>query len=301
MWNSRFLIGCAVSWSAVSLFSSLALADGPDKVNFDRQIRPILSDNCFACHGFDEKQRKAGLRLDTKEGVFAKADSGEPSVIAGNGTDSELYQRLVESTPELQMPPPSTGKKLKPEQIELIKRWIDEGAEVTQHWAFIPPTQPIPPEVAHPEFVINPIDQFILKRLEHEGLQPSQQADKTTLIRRLTLDLTGLPPTPEEVDAFLADNSERAYETIVERLLNSPRYGEHMARYWLDAARYGDTHGLHLDNERSLWPYRDWVINSFNTNLPFDQFTIDQMAGDLLPNPTREQLVATGFNRCNIT
>ncbi|MCA9093535.1 MAG: DUF1549 domain-containing protein, partial [Planctomycetaceae bacterium] len=301
MWNSRLLIGCAVSWSAVTLFSSLALADAPEKVNFDRQIRPILSDNCFACHGFDEKQRKAGLRLDTKEGVFANADSGEPSVIAGNGTDSELYQRLIESTPELQMPPPSTGKKLKPEQIELIKRWIDEGAEVTQHWAFIPPTQPTPPEVAHPEFVINPIDQFVLKRLEHEGLQPSPQADKTTLIRRLTLDLTGLPPTPEEVDAFLADNSERAYETIVERLLNSPRYGEHMARYWLDAARYGDTHGLHLDNERSLWPYRDWVINSFNSNLPFDQFTIDQMAGDLLPNPTREQLVATGFNRCNIT
>lgn len=301
MRNCRFQFVPVMACLALVVSSARVRAEAPAKVNFDRQIRPLLSDNCSACHGFDEKQRKAGLRLDTREGILAPADSGEPAVIPGKGAESELYKRLVEATPELQMPPPSTGKTLKPEQIELIKRWIDEGAEVTQHWSFIPPTQPAPPAVTQPELVINPIDQFILKRLEQEGLKPSPQADKVTLIRRVTLDLTGLPPTPAEVDAFLADHSEKAYETVVERLLNSPRFGEHMARYWLDAARYGDTHGLHLDNERSLWPYRDWVIEAFNKNLPFDQFTLYQMAGDLLPNPTREQQVATGFNRCNIT
>ncbi|MEX2559523.1 MAG: DUF1549 domain-containing protein, partial [Pirellulales bacterium] len=190
---------------------------------------------------------------------------------------------------------------LKPEEIELLKRWIDEGAEYRAHWAFIPPERPVPPAIAHEQLVRNEIDRFVLARLEKEGLEPSPEADKETLIRRVTLDLTGLPPTPAEIDAFLADDSQGAYERAVDRLLASPRYGEHLARYWLDAARYGDTHGLHFDNERSLWPYRDWVIEAFNRNQPFDQFTIEQLAGDLLPEPTLDQRVATGFNRCNVS
>jgi hypothetical protein len=199
------------------------------------------------------------------------------------------------------MPPPKSGKKLKPEEIALLKQWVEQGALWSSYWAFVPPSRPESPVVRNPEWCRSPIDAFILAKLDAAGLQPSPEADKTALIRRVTFDLTGLPPTPAEVDAFLADAAPNAYEKVVDRLFRSPRYGEHMARYWLDAARYGDTHGLHLDNYREIWPYRDWVINAFNANMPFDRFIVEQLAGDLLPGATLDQIVATGFNRCHVS
>ncbi len=271
------------------------------KVDFDRDIRPILSDNCYACHGPDEKQRKAGLRLDIEEGAFRELEDGIKAIVPEKPDESELIFRVEMDDPTIQMPPPDFGKTLNAEQVGLLRTWIEQGAEWTSHWAFVPPKRPDLPAVAASEWPKSPTDRFILSRLEKAGLHPSPEADKETLIRRVTLDLTGLPPTPEEVDAFLADETPEAYERLVDRLLQSPRYGEHMARYWLDAARYGDTHGLHLDNYREMWPYREWVIKAFNENKPFDQFIIEQMAGDLLPNPTLDQLIASGFNRCNVT
>jgi len=272
-----------------------------EKLDFNRDVRPILSENCFKCHGFDNKNRAAGLRLDLREGATVKLESGAVAVVPGDLATSELIKRVEHTDANEVMPPPSTGKKLTPAQIETLKRWIQEGAEFKQHWSFIPPTRPAIPQPKNAAWVKNPIDAYILARLEREGLTPSAVADKVTLIRRVTLDLTGLPPTIAEVDAFLADESPNAYETLVDRLLKSPRFGEHAARYWLDAARYGDTHGLHLDNERSIWPYRDWVVRSFNQNLPFNQFALEQIAGDLLPNATLDQKVATGFSRCNVS
>jgi hypothetical protein len=272
-----------------------------ERINFDRDIRPILSNNCFKCHGPDHKQRKAGLRLDCREGMLGELKSGDRAVVPGKTKESALVARITAADPEERMPPPSSGKKLNPEQIQLLVRWIEEGADYREHWSFLPLRRPQLPDVKSAAFVRNPIDRFVLARLEHEGLRPAPPADKVTLIRRVTYDLTGLPPTPAEVDAFLADQTPEAYERLVDRLLASPHFGEHMARYWLDAVRYADTHGLHFDNERSLWPYRDWVINAFNRNMPFDRFTIDQVAGDLLPNATRQQRIATGFDRCNVT
>ncbi|GAB6167524.1 PSD1 and planctomycete cytochrome C domain-containing protein [Thermostilla marina] len=269
-------------------------------VQFDSQIRPILSDNCFFCHGPDPETREADLRLDQPEGALGTED--EPGVVVpGSRDESELFYRISSTDEYEQMPPPESGKKLTPDQIELIGRWIDEGAPWESHWAFVPPQRPALPEVQNESWCRNPIDRFILARLESEGLKPSPEAEKTRLLRRVTYDLTGLPPTPEEVDAFLADDSPDAYEKVVDRLLASPHYGEHMARYWLDVARYGDTHGLHLDNYRSMWPYRDWVVKAFNENLPFDQFTVKQLAGDLLPDASLDDKIASGFNRCNIT
>lgn len=291
----------------VALFTVVGLAPAANSaaaeptLDFNRDIRPILSDACFRCHGFDEKTRAAGLRLDTAEGATAKLESGAVAIVPGKSGESELIQRITSTDDSTRMPPPDSGKTLTPEQIETLKRWIDEGAQFKAHWSFIPPERPTPPDAPAGSLVHNPIDNFVLARLAKAGLKPSPEADKITLLRRVTFDLTGLPPTPEEVDAFLADESPEAYAKVVDRLLKSPRYGEHMARYWLDAARYGDTHGLHLDNERSMWPYRDWVVSAFNRNLPFDQFTIWQIAGDLLPNATIEQKVASGFNRCNVT
>ncbi|QDU25381.1 Planctomycete cytochrome C [Anatilimnocola aggregata] len=274
-------------------------ADPP--VDFNRDIRPIISNTCYKCHGFDEAKREAGLRLDTHEGAIAKLDSGAAAVVPGKSADSEMLKRLLSTDASERMPPPESGKTVTPEQIELIKRWIDQGAKYQGHWSFVTPVRPALPEVKAKDRVRNPIDNFILARLEKEGVAPSNATDKITLIRRVTFDLTGLPPTIAEIEAFVADQSPQAYEVLVDRLLKSPRYGEHMARYWLDAARYGDTHGLHFDNERSLWPYRDWVIKSFNDNLPYDKFTTWQIAGDLLPQATLDQKVASGFNRCNIT
>lgn len=233
--------------------------------------------------------------------AFGLTESGGHAVVAEKLDESLLIQRITSTDPDLRMPPPDEKKDLNPAQIELLAKWVQQGAPWRDHWAFLAPKRPDIPTVSHPEFVRTPIDAFILKRLEQDGLAPSPQADKETLIRRVTFDLTGLPPTVEEIDAFLADMSPDAYENVVHRLLDSPRFGEHMARYWLDAARYGDTHGLHLDNYRSMWPYRDWVINAFNKNMPFDQFTVEQIAGDLLPDRTLEQQIASGFNRCNVT
>ncbi len=263
------------------------------KVDFNRDVLPILSENCFACHGFDANARKAGLRLDTPEGATAKLPSGNTAIVPGKPDKSVLVLRVKTRT----MPPANSSKKLTDAQIETLRRWVEEGAKYEKHWAFVPPQRPEIPTVKNKAWVLNPIDAFILARLEKEGLKPSPAADRVTLIRRLSLDLTGLPPTPAEVDAFLEDTAPGAYERLVDRLLNSPRFGERMALVWLDAARYADTHGFHIDSHRDMWKWREWVIGAFNRNLPYDQFIIEQLAGDLLPNATLEQKVATGFNR----
>jgi mono/diheme cytochrome c family protein len=291
----------------VAALTSVPLRAEEAKISYDRDIRPILSDNCFACHGPDATKRKAKLRLDTREGAFAELRGGGYAIAPGKIDDSVLVERITDDNPSHRMPPKKSGKHLTSAQIELLRRWIAEGATYSVHWAFVPPSRPPLPKVrSHAErgnegWVRDPIDYFILARLEREGLQPSAEADRTTLLRRVTLDLTGLPPTPAEVDAFLADESPNAYEKVVDRLLQSPRYGEHMARFWLDAARYGDTHGLHLDNYREMWPFRDWVIKAFSENKPYDRFLTEQLAGDLLPGAALDQIVASGFNRCHVT
>jgi hypothetical protein len=269
-------------------------------IDFQRQVRPVLSDNCFQCHGPDKNTRMVDLRLDTTEGIFGRRKNGTP-VVPGKPEDSLLYQRITAATPARRMPPERAHKTLTAQQIEIISRWIEEGATWKEHWAFITPVRPELPAVHAKEWVRNPIDSFILARLEAAGLPPAPEADPRTMIRRVSLDLTGLPPTPSEVEAFVNDNSPEAYEKLVDRLLASSRYGEHRARYWLDAARYADTHGIHIDNYREMWPYRDWVIQAFNRNLSFDRFTVDQLAGDLLPDRTLDQQVASGFQRCNVT
>ena len=271
-----------------------------EAVDFQRDVRPILSDNCFQCHGPDSKTRMAELRLDTREGAFGQRKSGTP-IVAGDPQSSLLYQRIATKDPARRMPPAFTNKELTTEQIDLLKRWIEEGASWELHWSFRTLERPEPAAVNNEAWVRNVIDRFILARLEAEGLEPAPEADRRTLIRRLSLDLTGLPPTPEQVEAFVHDSAENAYEKLVQRLLDSPHWGEHRGRYWLEAARYADTHGLHIDNYREMWPYRDWVIQAFNRNVAFDRFTIEQLAGDLLPNPTLEQRIATGFHRCNVT
>jgi hypothetical protein len=262
-------------------------------VSFNRDIRPILANNCFACHGPDEKKRETTFHLDTREGAFAQ----ERIIVPGNAAKSLLIWRVTHEDPQERMPPLETGHALTDTQIALLRRWIDEGAKWDGHWAYTAPSRPEPPAVRKRTWVRNPIDSFVLSRLEREGLEPSPEARKETLLRRLSYDLTGLPPTPEDIDAFLADRSPDAYEKRVDALLQSPHYGERMAMPWLDAARYADTHGYHIDSHRAMWPWRDWVIGAFNRNLPFDRFTVEQLAGDLLPNPTREQQIASGFNR----
>jgi len=287
-------------------FTENAQPQGPKKaedakVDFNRDVRPILSENCFACHGQDPKQRKAKLRLDTRAGATAELEDLTHAVVPGKPGESEMLDRIVAADSSQKMPPPKTGKTLAPAQIALLRKWVEQGANYSTHWAFELPQRSSPPDVKDKAWVHNPVDTFILARLEKEGLRPGLEADRATLIRRVTLDLTGLPPTPAEVDAFVADKTPDAYEKVVDRLLQSSRYGEHMARYWLDGARYGDTHGLHLDNYREIWPYRDWVVRVYNANQPYSQFLVEQLAGDLLPNPTTDQLVATGFNRCHVT
>jgi len=276
--------------------SDRAHAADAKAVDFNRDILPILSDNCFTCHGPDEPARKAKLRLDTKEGTFRERN-GVVITVPGKSGVSELYRRIVSTEETEVMPPPKSKKKLTPVQIDLIKRWIDEGAHWSRHWALEPPQRPPLPKVKNRGWAKNAIDSFVLARLEKEGLTPSPEASREILIRRLTLDLTGLPPTPDEIDAFLADNSADAYEKLVDRLLTSSRYGERMAWDWLDAARYADSNGYQGDQDRTMWPWRDWVVRAFNSNMPYDQFTIWQLAGDLLPKPTLEQKLATAFNR----
>ncbi len=270
-------------------------------VDFSREIQPILASHCFRCHGPDDAQRQAGLRLDNATTATAPLASGKRAVVAGNPAESELIRRINSNDPAERMPPPETGDTLTDAQRTALHEWIAAGANWKIHWAFVAPKRPSLPDVPTGLNVRNPIDRFVIARLQSPGIAPAHEADRETLLRRATLTLTGLPPTPSEVDAFLADTQPDAYERAVDRLLHSPRYGEHLARPWLDAARYGDTHGLHLDNVRSMWPFRDWVIEALNDNMPFDQFTLQQMAGDLLPHATIPQRVATGFHRCNVT
>jgi mono/diheme cytochrome c family protein len=274
---------------------------GQTRVDFQRDIRPILSDNCFQCHGPDEAARKANLRLDLREGVVTARRNGTP-IVPGKPDGSLLYKRITEENPARRMPPLSTHKTLSDGQKATIRRWIEQGADWKQHWAFVAPVRPRLPDVKNQKWVRTPIDRFILARIEQAGLAPNADADRRALIRRLSLDLTGLPPDPLDVSAFVADTAPDAYAKVVARLLGSPQYGEHRARYWLDAARYGDTNGLHYDNYRGgIWPYRDWVVGAFNANMTFDRFAVEQLAGDLLPNPTLDQLIATGFVRSNMT
>jgi hypothetical protein len=275
---------------------SIATAAPPaaaPSADFDRQVRPILSDNCFTCHGPDEKRRMLGIHFDTKEGAFSK-----PGVIVpGDAAHSKMYLRISNPNEAMRMPPASTGRKLTPAQIEIVKHWIDSGAKWETHWSFVPPVRPELPPVTRAPWTRTPVDRFVLAKLEKENLSPSPEADKTTLLRRVTFDLTGLPPTLAERKAFLADSSPNAYEKVVDRLLASPRYGERMAVPWLDLARYSDTHGYHIDSAREMWPWRDWVIRAFNANMPYDEFTIEQLAGDMLPQSAQSQIIATGFNR----
>jgi hypothetical protein len=302
---SRPITGrCVPAVAALLCFPALAAWQAPSDpqekpLDFNRDIRPILSDTCFACHGPEEEGRQGNLRLDLKEGAFA--DRSEYRIIVpGNSAASRLYQRISATDKTSRMPPPWSGRTLTAKQIELIREWIDQGASWQSHWAFDPPKRSALPEVKDQAWPKNPIDNFTLSRLEAEGLKPSPEADKATVLRRVSFDLIGLPPTPAEVDSFLADHSPDAYEKRVDQLLNSPHYGERMTMQWLDLARYSDTHGYHIDSLREMWPWRDWVINAFNRNMPFTEFTIDQLAGDLLPNATAEQKIASGFNRNNM-
>jgi hypothetical protein len=289
----------SVRWLAVALpIATLAAptrAEGPP-LEFNRHVRPILADACFACHGPDKAKRKADLRLDTEAGAFA--DLGGTKVLApGKPSESELYRRITAEDAAERMPPARSHRSLKPSEIDLLRRWIEQGAKYQQHWAFIPPARPPLPDVSNPAWVRNPIDAFILARLDAERLSPSPEAPKATLIRRASLDLTGLPPTPEEVDAFERDPSPDAYAKVVDRLLATPRYGERMALDWLDAARYADTNGYQSDRTRTMWPWRDQLIDALNSNQPFDRYTVEQLAGDLLPGATPEQVLASGFHR----
>jgi hypothetical protein len=294
--------------AAVALLPLSAAADDarpedrspvPATIEFNRDIRPILSENCYKCHGPDTKARQADLRFDTKDGIFAALEEGRHAVVAGNLSKSGLWTRVTARGKEL-MPPVKSGKKLTEREVALLKKWIEQGAPWQGHWAFLPVRRPAPPEVRHPAWVQNPIDAFLLARLEKEGLLPSPEADPVTLIRRLSLDLTGLPPAPEEADAFAGGPNSR-YAAVVDRLLASPHFGERMALLWLDLVRFADTRGYHSDNPRNVGPYRDYVIDAFNQNMPFDQFTIEQLAGDLLPTATLRQKVASGYNKLNLT
>jgi hypothetical protein len=277
----------------------IVAADGPPppSVDFDREIRPILADRCYKCHGPDENERQAELRLDLPDAIFRPAESGRPAVVPGKPAESGLYRRISATRKGFLMPPPDSGKTLSVAEKELLRRWIEEGAPYQAHWSFVAPVRPPVPAVKARSWPRGTLDHFILARLESAGLRPWPEADRVTLIRRLNLDLTGLPPTPAEVDAFLADTAEDAYEAVVDRLLASPHFGERMALDWLDAARFADTHGYHLDSGRDMTSWRDWVIDAFNRNLAFDRFTIEQLAGDLLPDASRAQKIASGFHR----
>ena len=286
-WLLRFLV-------SLGTVTSLASAV---HVDFVRDVRPILSNRCFTCHGPDEGTRKAGLRLDTEDGA-RKARGPHTPVVPGNPAASEIIKRIAPLQPAMRMPPPYSGRPpLTEKEIATLRTWIEQGAHWQSHWSFIAPERPTAPKVSNAVWVRNPIDNFVLARLQKEGLTPSKPADRARLLRRVTFDLTGLPPTLAELDAFLADKSSDAYEKQVDRLLASPRYGERMAVDWLDAARYADTHGYQVDPEKEMWPWRDWVISAFNRNMPYDRFTVEQLAGDLLPDATLDQKISTGFQR----
>ncbi len=292
-WNKSALL-LLLSLGLNLLGQASVQAEEAPKIDFSRQVLPILSDQCFLCHGPDEGSREADLRLDRQEDALR---TESPLIVPGKSADSELIRRILSTDPDEVMPPPATKRMLTAEQKQILQQWIDQGAKWGKHWAFESVVRPAVPNVAENNWVRNPLDAFILTRLEKEKLAPSPEAEKATLLRRVTLDLTGLPPTPAELSAFLADESPTAYETVVDRLLQSPRSGERMVWEWLDAARYADTNGYQGDPTRSMYFWRDWAIEAFNQNMPFDQFTIEQLAGDLLPQPTQSQLIATGFHR----
>ena len=289
-------------FSLISLLSScLQLAgEGKQTVSFNRDIRPILSSKCFHCHGPSDKFRKAKLRLDLEESALSER-GGIRAIVPGSLDESELWHRILSDDPEEMMPPPESKKPMSKEEISLFKTWIAEGAKWEDHWSFSAIKQPALPEVSNPDWIRNPIDRFVLRNLDKRGLKPSPEADRRTLARRLFLDLTGLPPSPAEVKGFLDDKSPDALERLVDRLLSSDGYAERMTLVWMDAARYGDTSVFHDDGPRTMWPWRDWVLNAYKNNMPFDQFTIEQLAGDLLPESTVDQKIASGFNRNHAT
>ncbi|MCH9656351.1 MAG: PSD1 and planctomycete cytochrome C domain-containing protein [Planctomycetes bacterium] len=277
------------------LFPCLALAD--DKIEFNRHVLPILSNHCYVCHGPDAATREAGLRLDQRDSATGKADSGKSAITPGDVQASELIRRITTNDPDERMPPAEGHKPLNASQIAILKAWIKQGAGFQQHWAFVAPKQPKIPQPKNRRWPKNNIDHFVLERLERDGKKPAREATRETLIRRVAFDLTGLPPTLEEIFEFVVDQNPKAYEEMVNHYLASPAYGEHMARHWLDLARYADTNGYQYDTEREQWIWRDWVINAYNKNKPFNEFTIEQLAGDLLPKATDQQKLATGFNR----
>jgi hypothetical protein len=280
---------CVLVVGLATIFSSSAI--GEERIQYSRSIRPILAEKCFVCHGPDANQRAADLRLDVE------ADAKDYAIVEGQPDESEFFARVSSHDADERMPPPDSGKELTEDEVDVLRRWIEQGAPYEGHWSFVPPKRLALPRVDDASWVRGAIDRFVLARLEAEQLKPSPEADRYTLIRRLSLDLTGLPPSIDQVDAFVQDTSDDAYEKVVDRLLQSDRFGEHMARYWLDAARYADTNGYQYDLEREQWVWRDWVINAFNTNLPFDRFTTEQIAGDLLPDATNQQKLATAFHR----
>jgi cytochrome c553 len=280
-------------WPCLAVCAGAAAAEpGPTAVDFNRDIRPILAENCFYCHGQDGNKRQADLRLDDRAAAVSAG-----AIVPGNTGASTALERIRSSDPDVQMPPPTSNRKLSDEQKQLLERWIAAGAEYAPHWGFVPPSRPAVPAVSRAEWPRNDVDRFVLARLEREGLAPSPEADRPTLIRRLHADLVGLPPTPAEVDAFVADADPEAYEHLVDRLLASPHYGERLALSWLDAARYADSNGFQQDGDTWQWMWRDWVVRALNADMPFDRFSTEQLAGDLLPNATAEQKIATGFNR----
>jgi hypothetical protein len=292
---------------AIALATPLLAVDGSDAqqktgpIQFNRDIRPIFSDNCYACHGPDHNKRKAGLRLDRKDEAFKELESGGFAIVPGNPSQSQLYRLVTTSDEDDRMPPIKTGKHLSQSQKLTLRTWIQQGASWEEHWSYNPLKRPNQPAVKHSSWPSNPIDEFILSRLEAENLTPAGDASKVTLLRRLSFDLTGLPPSPEDAADFLSDPSDRAYERLVDRILSLPQYGERMAAHWLDLVRYADTDGFHADNYRSVYPYRDYVIAAFNQNMPFDRFTIEQIAGDLIPDGTQQQKIASTYNRLNRT
>ena len=284
-----------VCWLAASLLLSASIvnaASSTKKISYNRDIRPLLANSCYTCHGPERGKRKAGLRLDDRDSAVREA------IVPGNSAESPLFQRVSTSDPDEQMPPKESKRpRLPPAAVAIIRQWIDEGARYEPHWAYVRPMRSQPPVAQNAAWANNSIDHFIAAVHEEQGLKPSPDADPRTLARRLRFDLTGLPPSPAEVDAFAADHSPAAYEKLVDRLLASPQFGERMAVYWLDVARYADSGGYHSDNERTVWLYRDYVVQAFNGNKPFDQFTKEQLAGDLLPGSTDEQKIASGYNR----
>jgi len=304
----RFVTMLSPSWLFLAVMSLVSVIRAVEPVHFSREILPILSENCLSCHGQDEKHRKADLRLDTLAGATAVHD-GVSAVMPGKPELSELVTRIVTEDKEELMPPPSSHKpRLKSVEVDLLKRWIAEGAVWGKHWAYEKPVRVAgTADFNHAEEQGSPthfslsseIDRFVWRRLQKEKLQPSAAADRHTLLRRVSFDLTGLPPTPDELAAF--DGSTASYAAVVDRLLASRHFGERMAMWWLDAARYADTDGFQSDSNRENWPWRDWVVEAFNSNMRFDQFTLEQFAGDLLPNATPEQKLATSFHRHHMT